>query len=84
MYQLAEARVRGGGVCWDGSTKYLHIVEYGAVSGVFQTIDPPTLSPPSECVLPMGGWGYMHSPGGEGLGGQYFGRRQTLDWPLIV
>jgi hypothetical protein len=25
-----------------------------------------------------------HSLGGEGVGGQYFGRRQTLDWPLTV
>ncbi len=25
-----------------------------------------------------------HSPGGERVGGQYFGRRQTLDWPLTV
>jgi hypothetical protein len=24
-----------------------------------------------------------HSPGGEGVGGQYLGRRQKLDWPLI-
>ncbi len=22
--------------------------------------------------------------GGEGVGDQYFGRRQTLDWPLTV
>jgi hypothetical protein len=22
--------------------------------------------------------------GGEGMGGQHFGRRQTLDWPLTV
>jgi hypothetical protein len=62
------------------------LIEYRAVSGVFQNIDPPPPSPPSECVLPphrrrgvhthraVGGWG----------GGQYFGRRQTLDWPLTV
>jgi hypothetical protein len=43
---------------------------------------PP--SPPSECVLlphqkPGGeGGGGTHSPGGEGVEGQYFGRRQTL------
>ncbi len=48
---------------------------------------PPTPSPTSECVLlpphqkrgvhthrAVRGWG----------GGQYFGRRQTLDWPLTV
>ncbi len=47
----------------------------------------PTPSPPSECVLPpppKAGGGSTHSPGGEGVGGQYFGRRQTLDWPLTV
>jgi hypothetical protein len=31
--------------------KVLTYVEYRAVSGVFQNIDPPTPSPPSECVL---------------------------------
>jgi hypothetical protein len=39
----------------------------------------------SECVLPpheRRGRGGTHSPGGEGVGGQYFGRYQTLDWPL--
>jgi hypothetical protein len=33
------------------------------MSGVFQNIDPPTPSPPSEC-----GGGGTHSPGGEGVG----------------
>ncbi len=23
-------------------------------------------------------------PGGEGVGGQYFGRHQTLDWPSTI
>ncbi len=32
--------------------KVLTYVEYRAVSGVFQNIDPPYPSPPSECVLP--------------------------------
>ncbi len=27
--------------------------------------------------------GRTHSPGGEGVGGQYFGRRQTLDYSLL-
>jgi hypothetical protein len=27
---------------------------------------------------------WTHSPGGEGVGGQYFGRRQTLDCPLTL
>ncbi len=34
------------------SHKVLTYVEYRAVSGVFQNIDPPHPSPPSECVLP--------------------------------
>jgi hypothetical protein len=32
--------------------KVLTYVEYRAVSSVFQNIDPPPPSPPSECVLP--------------------------------
>jgi hypothetical protein len=32
--------------------KVLTYVEYRAVSDVFQNIDPPLPSPPSECVLP--------------------------------
>ncbi len=31
--------------------KILTYLEYRAVSGVFRTIDPPSPSPPSECVL---------------------------------
>jgi hypothetical protein len=45
------------------------------VSGVFQNIDPPPPSPPSECVLPQHqrrGRGDNHSPGGEGGGGSIF------------
>jgi hypothetical protein len=64
--------------------KVLTYVEYTAVSGDFQNIDPHP-SPPSERVLPQHQrQGGTHSPGGEGMGGQYFGRRQTLDWPLTV
>ncbi len=39
---------------------------------------PPSSSPPSECVIPphhRQGVHTTHSPGGEGVGGQYFGRR---------
>jgi hypothetical protein len=36
---------------FDKNHKVLTYVEYRAVSGVFQNIDPPTLSPLSECVL---------------------------------
>jgi hypothetical protein len=47
--------------------------------GVFQNIDPLPPSPPGEFVPPRR-WcgGRTHSLGGEGMGGQYFGRRQTL------
>ncbi len=39
---------------------------------------PPTPSPPSECVLPPHQRrGDTHSPAGEGVGGQYFGRPLT-------
>jgi hypothetical protein len=51
-------------------TKYLHIIEYRAVSIVFQTMKSAP-SPHSECVLlPHTRWAVR---------GQYFGRRQTLD-----
>jgi hypothetical protein len=54
--------------------KVLTYVEYRAVSGVFQNIDPPPpLSLHPSCVLP---------PHCQAVRGQYFGRRQTLDWPL--
>ncbi len=46
----------------------------------------PTPSSPSECVLPphQRRGGGSHSPGGEGVGGQYFGRRRTFDWPDLI
>ncbi len=63
--------------------KVLTHVEYRAVSGVFQNIDPPP--PLRECVLPLHQRrGATLSLGGERVEGQYFGRRQTLDWPLTV
>jgi hypothetical protein len=46
------------------------------MSSVFQNIEPPTPSPPGECTL-VRGW-RTHSLGGEVVGGQYFGRPQTL------
>ncbi len=49
---------------------------------------PPThpLSTQRLCLppAPKAGGGGTHSPVGEGVGGQYFGRRQTLDWSLTV
>ncbi len=55
-------------ICVSVDHKVLKYVEYRAVSGVFQNIDPPT-SPPSECVLhPHQRLGDIHSPGGEGGG----------------
>ncbi len=48
------------------------------MSCVFQNIDPPPPSPPSECVPPRLGCGGGHTCRGErGVGGQYFGRRRT-------
>jgi hypothetical protein len=53
--------------------KVLTFVEYRAVSRVFQNIDPPPLSPTSECVLPPHqSRGGTHSPVGEGGGGSIF------------
>jgi hypothetical protein len=47
-------------------TKLLTYVEYRAVSGVFQNIDfPPPLHPASVFRS------VTHSPGGEGVGGQF-------------
>jgi hypothetical protein len=44
------------------------------MSCVFQYIDPPSPTPPGSVPL-LRGEG-THSPGGEGVGGQYFGRRK--------
>jgi hypothetical protein len=64
--------------------KVLAYIEYRAVSGVFRTIDPPPPLHPASVSSPRTkGWRYTLT-GGEGVGGQYFGRRQTLDWPLAV
>ncbi len=65
--------------------KVLTYVEYRAVSGVFQNIDPHPLYTQRLCPppAPKAGGG-THSPGCEGVGGHYCGRRQTLDWPLTV
>jgi hypothetical protein len=55
--------------------KVLTCVEYRAVSGVFQNIDPRPPSLHSASVSSPrtkgGGRGGTHSPGGEGVGGQY-------------
>jgi hypothetical protein len=48
------------------------------MAGVFQNIDPPPPPPPGECVPPAFGAGGGHTRWLErGVGGQYFGRRQT-------
>jgi hypothetical protein len=59
--------------------KVLTYIEHRAVSGVFRTIDPPPPLQPASLSSPR-----TLAPGGEGVGGQYFGRRQILDWPLAV
>jgi hypothetical protein len=61
---------------------------YGVQSSVWRLPNhwPPTPSPHSECNLPPAPktGGGTHSPGGEGVEGQNFRRRQTFDWPLTV
>jgi hypothetical protein len=70
------------------SRKYLHIksTEQCLASSELRTIDPPPPLPLASVSFPRtkGGGVRTHSPGGEGVGGKYFGRRQTLDWPLTV
>jgi hypothetical protein len=59
--------------------KVLTYVEYRAVPGVFQNIDLPPPSPPSECVLPpQQRRGGTHSPGGEGVGGSIFWKTPAI------
>jgi hypothetical protein len=50
------------------------------MSGVFQNVDPPPPHRPASVYPPPRLWcgGRTHSLGGEGVGGQEFGRRQTL------
>jgi hypothetical protein len=55
-------------------TKYLHILSIEQCLASSEPLTPPTPSPPSVCPF------IPHTRGG----GQYFGRRQTLDWPLAV
>ena len=61
------------------SHKVLTYVEYRAGFGVFQNIDSPPPSPPSECVRPphqrRGG---THSPGGDGGGGSIFWKTPAI------
>jgi hypothetical protein len=76
----------GGGALHLVSSTY---VEKRAVSGIFQYIDPPPPLQPASVSSPCtkgggGGGGGTHSPGGDGVGSQYFGRRYTLDWPLTI
>jgi hypothetical protein len=48
------------------------------MSSVFQNIDPPSPSPPGDCVTPAYVSGGGHTRRVErGVGGQYFGRRKT-------
>ncbi len=63
------------------------------VSSASELLTPHPLSTQKVCPPPapkaggVGGRYNTHSPGGdagEGVGGQYFVRRQTLDWPLTV
>jgi hypothetical protein len=61
------------------SHKVLIYVEYRAVSGVFQNIDPPPPLHPASVSSPRneGVWGLHTRRAVRGGGGHYFGRRQT-------
>ncbi len=50
------------------------------MSGVFQNIDPPSPSPPSECVLPLHQRRGVHNTrqGAEGGGGSIFWKTQDI------
>jgi hypothetical protein len=50
--------------------KVLTYLEYRAMSGVFQNIDPHPPSTHRVCPPPHQRRGGTHSPGGEGVGGQ--------------
>ncbi len=55
-------------ICLDGCTyKVLTYVEYRAVSGVFQNIEPPLLHPQRVCPPPATKAGGTLSPGGGGV-----------------
>jgi hypothetical protein len=62
--------------------KVLTYVEYRAVSGVFQNIDPHPPLHPASVYPPHQRRGITHSPAVRGMGGQYFGRRQTRVEPF--
>jgi hypothetical protein len=69
---------------WHGivrCTKYLRMWSTEQCLASSKILTSPT---PSRVSTRTKGEGGTHSPGGEGVGGQYFGRRQTLDWPLTV
>jgi hypothetical protein len=51
------------------------------MSLVFQNIDPPSPSPPGECVLPPTKAGGTPSPGGEGDGGSIFWKTREIGLP---
>ncbi len=79
------------GTCCFLHTKSLHIksTEQCLASSELLTPHPLSLHPASVSSprTKGGGGGGTHSPCRAlrgGMGGQYFGRRQTLDWPLTV
>jgi hypothetical protein len=52
------------------------------MSFVYQNIDPPSPSPPDECVpLAFVAGGGTHSPGGEGDGGSIFWKARDIGLP---
>ncbi len=71
-------------IAWrDENTNHLRMwgTEQCLESSKILTLHPPSTQRVCPPPAPKAG-GATHSPGGEGLGGQYFARRQTLDLPL--
>ncbi len=65
---------------WGDPHKVLTYTEYRAVSSVFRTIDHPPPLHPASVSFPAPKAGGVHTCRVvRGWGGQYFGRRQTLD-----
>ncbi len=59
-------------------------IQYRAASGVFRTMDPPPPLPLASVSSPRTKAGGYTLAGRWEVVGQYFGRRQTMDWPLTV
>jgi hypothetical protein len=79
LFPIPLIRKRGSTfICIQSQSTYVRYVEYRAVSGVFQILTPhPPLHPAS-----VSSRGVHTCRALGGVGGQYFGRRQTLQYNL--